>query len=135
LEEQQQRSTDMSMQVVSFNARVVLRPAVRAKSKRRVKEAIRLIVTRGAVVEDSRDGPQLVFRAEDVGADKWIAPGALKATVLDQGFTHTFACTQLGRIWHCQPLRCSACHFRGNLAFCVVRSIHSDSASLMSKEF
>jgi hypothetical protein len=65
------------MQVVSFNVRVVLRPAVRATIKRRLKEAIRLIVTRGAVVEDLRDGPQFVFHAEDVDADKWIAPGAL----------------------------------------------------------
>jgi hypothetical protein len=67
----------MSMQVVSFNARVVLRPAVRAKIKRTLKEAIRFIVTHGAAFDDSRDGPKLVFRAEDVGADKWIAPGAL----------------------------------------------------------
>jgi len=77
LEEEQQSSTDMSMQVVLFNARVVLRPAMRAKIKRRLKEVIRLIVTRGAAVEDSRGGPKLVFRAEDVGADKWIVPGAL----------------------------------------------------------
>ena len=64
------------MQVVSFNARAVLRPAVRATIKRRLKEAIRLSVIHGAVVEDLRDGPQLVFHAEDVGADKWIVPGA-----------------------------------------------------------
>jgi hypothetical protein len=52
------------MQVVSFNARVLLRPAVRATIQRRLKEAIRLIVTRGAVVEDLRDWPQLVFHVE-----------------------------------------------------------------------
>jgi len=74
-EPEKQRSADMSMQVVSFNARVVLRPAVRAKIKRRLKEAIRLIVTRGAAVEESGVGPKLVFRVEDIGADKWIAPG------------------------------------------------------------
>jgi hypothetical protein len=77
IEEQQQRSTDMSMQVVSLNALIVLRSAVRAKIKRRLKEAIRLIVTRGAAFENSRDGSKLVFRAEDVGADKWIVPDAL----------------------------------------------------------
>jgi len=68
----------MSMQVVAFNTRVVLRQAVRTKIKRRLKEAIKLIVTRGTAVEESPGGPKLVFRAEDVGADKWIAPGALQ---------------------------------------------------------
>lgn len=66
------------MQVLAFNSRVVLRPTVRLKIKRRLKEAVRLIVTRGATVEGSRStGPKIVFRAEDVGADKWIAPGVL----------------------------------------------------------
>jgi hypothetical protein len=72
----EQRSVDMSMQVVAFNSRVLLRPTVRTKIKRRLKEAVRLIVTRGAAVEESRKGPKIVFRAEDVGADKWIVPGA-----------------------------------------------------------
>jgi hypothetical protein len=79
---EQHRSADMSMQVVAFNTRVVLRQAVRTKIKRRLKEAIKLIVTRGAAVEESPGGPKLVFRAEDVGADKWIIPGALRPTVL-----------------------------------------------------
>jgi hypothetical protein len=35
------------MQVVAFNTRIVLCPAVCAKIKRRLEEAIRLIVTRG----------------------------------------------------------------------------------------
>jgi hypothetical protein len=35
-----------------------------------------LLVTRGAGVEESRKkGLKLVFRAEGIGADKWIAPG------------------------------------------------------------
>ncbi|KAI0255057.1 hypothetical protein BJV78DRAFT_1359042 [Lactifluus subvellereus] len=70
----EQRSVDMSMQVVAFNSRVVLRPTVRTKIKRRLKEAVRLIVTRGAAVEESRRGPKIAFRAKDVGADKWIVP-------------------------------------------------------------
>jgi hypothetical protein len=66
----------MSMQVVAFNSRVVLRPTVRTKIKRRIKEAVRLIVTRGAAVEESRGSkPRVVFRPEDVGAEKWIVPG------------------------------------------------------------
>jgi len=64
------------MQFVAFNTRLVLRPTLRVKIKRRLKEAIRLIVTRGAAVEKSSGGPKLVFRGEDVGADKWIVPGA-----------------------------------------------------------
>jgi len=72
----EQRSVDISMPVVSFRSRVVLRPHVRTKIKRRLKEAVRLIVTRGAAVETSDRGPKIVFRAEDVGADKWIMPGA-----------------------------------------------------------
>jgi hypothetical protein len=63
------------MQVLAFNSRVVLRPTVRVKIKRRLKEAVKLIVTRGAAVEESRKGPRVVFRSEDVGADKWISPG------------------------------------------------------------
>jgi len=38
----------MSMQVVTFNSRVALRPTLRIKIKRRIKEVVRLIVTRGA---------------------------------------------------------------------------------------
>jgi hypothetical protein len=65
----------MSLQIYSTVPRIMLRPTVRVKIKRTLKEAVRLIVTRGAAVEKSRKGPKLVFRAEDVGADKWIAPG------------------------------------------------------------
>jgi hypothetical protein len=71
-----QRSVDMSMQVVAFHSRVVAGPTLRTKIRRRLKEAVRLIITRGAAVEASRRGPKVVFRAEDVGADKWIVPGA-----------------------------------------------------------
>jgi len=64
------------MQVLALNSRVVLRSSMRMKIKRRLREAVRLIVTRGAAVEeDSRKDPKVVFRAEDVGADKWIVPG------------------------------------------------------------
>lgn len=65
------------MQVLALNSRVVLGSTVRMKIKRRLKEAVRLIVTQGAAVEASRKGPKIVFRAEDIGADKWIAPGVL----------------------------------------------------------
>jgi len=78
------------MQVVAFNTRPVLRQAVRTKIKRRVKEAIRLIVMHGAAVDESPGGPKLMFRAEDVGADKPITPGALQPTVLGQN-VHAFA--------------------------------------------
>ncbi|KAH9997058.1 hypothetical protein BJV77DRAFT_960321 [Russula vinacea] len=70
----EQRSVDMSMQFLTYNSRVVIRPTMRIKIKRRLREAVNLIVTRGAAVEESRKGPKLVFRAEDVGAEKWIAP-------------------------------------------------------------
>jgi hypothetical protein len=66
----------MSMQVIAFNSRIVVRPTMRTKIKRRIKEAVRLIVTRGAAVEESRGAkPRVVFRPEDVGAEKWIVPG------------------------------------------------------------
>jgi RNase P protein component len=65
------------MQVLAINSRLVLRATVRVKIKRRLKEAVKLIVTRGAAVEGSRKGMKVVFRAEDVGADKWITPGVL----------------------------------------------------------
>ena len=65
------------MQFLTYNSRVVIRPTMRIKIKRRLREAVNLIVTRGAAVEESRKGPKLVFRAEDVGAEKWIAPGVL----------------------------------------------------------
>ncbi|KAI0293639.1 hypothetical protein B0F90DRAFT_1821991 [Multifurca ochricompacta] len=70
----EQRSVDMSLQVIAFNSRVMLKPIVRTKIKRRLKEAVRLIVTRGAAVEESRGGLNIVFRMEDIGADKWIVP-------------------------------------------------------------
>ncbi|KAH9038680.1 hypothetical protein EDB83DRAFT_2412569 [Lactarius deliciosus] len=71
----EQRSVDMSMQVIAFDSRVVLRPTLRTKLKRRIKEAVRLIVTRGAAVEESCGAaPRVVFRPEDVGTEKWIVP-------------------------------------------------------------
>ncbi|KAI9438027.1 hypothetical protein H4582DRAFT_2057532 [Lactarius indigo] len=80
----EQRSVDMSMQVVAFNSRITLGPTVRTKLKRRIKEAIRLIVTRGAAVEESGDAtPRVVFRPEDVGAEKWIVPGDLAKLPVD----------------------------------------------------
>jgi hypothetical protein len=45
------------------------------KNKHRLEEAIRLLVTRGAWVEESRKIPKLVFRAEDVIADEDLQPG------------------------------------------------------------
>jgi hypothetical protein len=69
------RSADMSLQVLLVNSRVMLRATLRSKIKRRLREAVRLIVTRGAAVEESRKGPKVVFREEDVGSAKWIAPG------------------------------------------------------------
>ena len=65
------------MQMLAINSRVVLRPTVRLKIKRRLREAVKLIVTRGAEVEESRKGLKVVFRTKNVGADKWIAPGVL----------------------------------------------------------
>ncbi|KAI0293631.1 hypothetical protein B0F90DRAFT_1762023 [Multifurca ochricompacta] len=63
----EQRSVDMFLQVIAFNSRVMLKPIVGTKIKRRLKEAVRLIVTRGAAVEESRGGLILY---------KWIVPGA-----------------------------------------------------------
>jgi hypothetical protein len=93
----EQRSVDMSMQVVAFHSRIVLRPFVRTKIKRRLKEAVRLIITRGAAVEESRKGPKIVFRAEDLGADKWIVPGKYMCHVppyklLNRGFCLRVVC-------------------------------------------
>jgi hypothetical protein len=65
----------MLMQVLAFNSRGMLRPTVRLKIKRRLREVVDLIVTRGAAVDESRKGPKVVFRAGNVGANKWIAPG------------------------------------------------------------
>ncbi len=92
----EQRTADMSMQFIAFHSRVVLRPTVRTKIKRRLREAVRLIVTRGAAVEESRDGvPKLVFRAEDVGADKWIVPGACVLSIV----TSPSPCRSFHGIW------------------------------------
>lgn len=65
------------MQVIAMNSRIMLRPTVRVKIKRRLREVVKLIVTRGAAVEESHKGPKVVFRAEDIGAEKWITPGVL----------------------------------------------------------
>jgi hypothetical protein len=54
----------------------LLRRTVRAKIKRRLKDAVRVIVTRGTAAEESRRGPKIAFCVEDVGADKWIVSGA-----------------------------------------------------------
>jgi hypothetical protein len=67
----------MSMQFLAYGSRLILRPTVRVKIKRRLREAVSLIVTRGAAVDKSRKGSKIVFRAEDVGAEKWIVPGVL----------------------------------------------------------
>jgi len=84
------------MQFIAFNSRVVLRPTVRTKIKRRIREAVRLIVTRGAAVEESRDGvPKLMSRAEDVGADKWIVPGACVLSIV----TSPSPCRLFHGIW------------------------------------
>ncbi|KAH9026777.1 hypothetical protein EDB84DRAFT_1563634 [Lactarius hengduanensis] len=61
---------------LAFDSRVrrSVPPCV-TKLKRRIKEAVRLIVTRGAAVEESCGAtPRVVFRPEDVGAEKWIVP-------------------------------------------------------------
>ena len=68
----------MPVQVIAFNSRVVLRPMVRTNIKRRFKEAVRLIVTRGATAGESRRGPKIVFRAVDIGADKWVQSSDLR---------------------------------------------------------
>ena len=65
----------MSMQVIAFSSRIAVRPTIRTKLKRRLKEAVRLIVTRGAVVEESQGvTARVVSRPEDAGAEKWIVP-------------------------------------------------------------
>lgn len=66
------------MQVLAFNSRLVDFPTIRTKIKRRFKEAVRLIITRGLTAGESRRGPKLVF-CEDAGVDnsKWITTGAL----------------------------------------------------------
>ena len=43
------------------------------KGKSRLRETVRLLVISGTGVEESHKGPKLVFRAEDVGADEWVA--------------------------------------------------------------
>jgi hypothetical protein len=67
---------------------------VRVKIKRRLREAVKLIVTRGAAVEESHKGSKLVFREEDIGADKWIIPG-----VLLSAFFRFYSV--LGAVWKC----------------------------------
>jgi len=118
------------MQVLAINSRVVLRPTVRMKIKRRLKEAVKLIVTRGAAVEESRKGPKVIFRAEDVGADKWIAPGVLlllffhAPNVLSffRWYYSRWAFMQIGRMLLCPHRRCSACRLRNCYIQCVKHS-------------
>jgi hypothetical protein len=68
---------------------------VRIKSKRGLKEIVRLLVTRGTEVEESRNCPKLVFRAEDVGADKWIAPGVCCPWRVLRSFGAVWGCVLL----------------------------------------
>jgi hypothetical protein len=69
---------DPSCQCKSWNSTARRAPAHSAHEDQVLRQGgVRLVVTRGAVVEKSRDGEsKLVFRAEDVGTDKWIVPGA-----------------------------------------------------------
>ena len=59
-------------------------------------EGAGLIVTRGAVVEESRRGPKIVSGAKDVGADKWMVPGAYICAcalfVITRGFCIRISC-------------------------------------------
>lgn len=117
-----ERNADMSMQVLASNSRIIVRPTLRVKIKRRLREAIKLIVTRGAAVEKSRKGPKVVFRPEDVGADKWIAPGVFLSTfsrspsILGDSkgvcFLLTMGLTQIGRTSRCPPQSCSVRRLR-----------------------
>jgi len=67
---------DPSCQCKSWNSTARRAPAHSAHEDQVLRQGgVRLVVTRGAVVEKSRDGEsKLVFRAEDVGTDKWIVP-------------------------------------------------------------
>jgi hypothetical protein len=67
----------MLMEVVALNLRIVLKPVVRTKIKRWLKEAMSLPVTGGAAIEGQK---VIVFREEDVGADKWVVPGEYVCT-------------------------------------------------------
>ena len=61
----------MSMRAITFNSRVAVRPSMRTKLARRLKEAVRLIVTRGAADEESHGvTARVVFRTEDAGGEK-----------------------------------------------------------------
>ena len=128
----EQRSVDMSMQFIAFNSRVLLRPTVRTKIKRRLKEAVRLIVTRGAAVEESRKGSKIVFRAEDVGADRWIVPGASASPSISQGDLLT-GLMQTGLTSHSPLRRCSVCLSRSKLTSCAKHSGSFIGASPQSK--
>jgi hypothetical protein len=79
-----------------FNSCVVLGPIVRTKIKRKIMEGVRLIVTCGAVVEESRRGPKIMSGAKDVGADKWMVPGAYVCactpSVITRGFCIRVSC-------------------------------------------
>jgi hypothetical protein len=90
----EQRRADMSMQVVAIRSRIILHQALRGTIKRRLREAVKLIVTRGAAVEESPKGPKVVFRAGDVGAEKWIAPGMLLSLSLWHAASKRFAIVQ-----------------------------------------
>jgi hypothetical protein len=50
------------MEFVAPNLRIVLKPIVRTKIKRRLKEAMKLTVTRGAAVEGDRRSLSFVRR-------------------------------------------------------------------------
>jgi hypothetical protein len=126
----------MSMQVRALSSRVVVRPTVRVKIKRRLREAVRLIVTRGAAVEKSRKGLEIIFRAEDIGADKWIAPGVLLFVIVSRAptFLSFFSVPLLLTMGlsHRLDVRCFAHNRNVPHAVCGIDRFNASSARVSS---
>ncbi|KAI0318685.1 hypothetical protein OF83DRAFT_1114849 [Amylostereum chailletii] len=80
------RKVDMSFVTIAYERQIVLSDVLRTRVKRRLKEAVRLIVTRGARMEQrtvrGKEEKHVVFDDADSGVDRWIIPGELASFLL-----------------------------------------------------
>lgn len=65
----------MSLQAITAKATVHPSAVIRRKISRRIREAIKLIVTRGATADVELN--HVVFNGADIGEEKWILRGAV----------------------------------------------------------
>jgi hypothetical protein len=84
------------MKVVASNPRGVLRSTMFTKIKRKLIEAVRLIVTRR--IESDRV-LKLIFRAEDVGVGEWIPLSVCHHNTSERFYSGI----SIGHIWQSLP--------------------------------